>query len=87
MVYQRMPNGTDFNIVRDSIPGFNFSPVADINHYHTDLDNIDNISPKTIRHYGEQITPIIREYLTNDEYADSPISLPKKMSSISAFLG
>ena len=78
MVYQRMPNGTDFNIVRDSIPGFNFSPVADINHYHTDLDNIDNISPKTIRHYGEQITPIIREYLTNDEYADKSYFLAEE---------
>lgn len=73
-----MPNGTDFNIVRDSIPSFNFSPVADINHYHTDLDNIDNISPKTIRHYGEQITPIIREYLTNDEYADKSYFLAEE---------
>ena len=70
MVYQQMPNGTDFNIVRDSIPGFNFSPVQDINHYHTDLDNIHNISEKTIQHYGEQIMPLMKEYLTNKEYAD-----------------
>ena len=70
MVYQQMPNGTDFNIVRDSIPGLNFSPIADINHYHTDLDNIENISAKTIQHFGEQITPIIKEYLTNATYAD-----------------
>lgn len=68
MVYQQMPNGTDFNIVRDSIPGFNFSPVEDINHYHTDLDNIHNISEKTIQHYGEQIMPIMQEYLTNPNY-------------------
>ena len=65
MVYQKMPNGTDMNIVRDSIPGLNFSPVADINHYHTDLDNIHNISKTTIQHYGEQVVPIIKEYLTN----------------------
>lgn len=70
MVYQQMPNGTDFNIVRDSIPGFNFSPIADINHYHTELDNIYNVSEKTIQHYGEQIAPIIKEYLTNGMYAD-----------------
>ncbi len=69
-VYQQMPNGTDFNIVRDSIPGLNFSPVEDINHYHTDLDNIHNISEKTIQHYGEQIMPIMQEYLTNKDYAD-----------------
>lgn len=70
MVYQQMPNGTDFNIVRDSIAGFNFSPVQDINHYHTDLDNIYNISEKTIQHYGEQIMPLMKEYLTNKEYAE-----------------
>lgn len=70
MVYQQMPNGTDFNIVRDSIAGFNFSPVQDINHYHTDLDNIHNISEKTIQHYGEQIMPLMKEYLTNKEYAE-----------------
>ena len=70
MVYQQMPNGTDFNIVRDSIPGMNFSPVADINHYHTDLDNLQNVSAKTIQHFGEQITPIIKEYLTHATYAD-----------------
>lgn len=70
MVYQQMPNGTDFNIVRYSIPGLNFSPIADINHYHTDLDKIENVSAKTIQHFGEQITPIIKEYLTNATYAD-----------------
>lgn len=70
VVYHQMPNGSDFNITRDSIPGMNFSAIADINHYHTDLDNIDNISEKTIGHYGEQLLPIMKEYLTNDAYSD-----------------
>ena len=70
VVYHQMPNGSDFNITRDSIPGMNFSAIADINHYHTDLDNIDNISEKTIGHYGEQLLPVMKEYLTNDVYSD-----------------
>ena len=70
VVYRYMPNGTDFTIVKDSIPGMNFSAIADINHYHTDLDNLQNISPKTIQHYGEQITPILEAYLTNPDYSD-----------------
>ena len=70
VVYHQMPNGSDFNITRDSIPGMNFSAIADINHYHTDLDNIDNISEKTIGHYGEQLLPVMKEYLTNDAYSD-----------------
>ena len=70
VVYRYMPNGTDFTIVKDSIPGMNFSAIGDINHYHTSLDNLQNISPKTIQHYGEQITPILEAYLTHKDYAD-----------------
>ena len=65
-----MPNFTDFTIVKDEIPGMNFSTIADINHYHTDLDNFSNINAKSIQHYGSQITPIVKEYLTNAEYSD-----------------
>lgn len=70
VVYRFMPNFTDFKVVKDSIPGFNFSTIADINHYHTDLDNFSNISPKSIQHYGEQIMPIVETYLTDAKYSD-----------------
>lgn len=65
-----MPNFTDFTIVKDYIPGMNFSTITDVNHYHTDKDNFSNISEKSIQHYGEQILPIAQEYVTNAEYAD-----------------
>ena len=68
VVYQFMPNFTDFTIVKDSIPGLNFSTIADINHYHTHLDNFSNISQKSIQHYGAQILPLSREYLIRPEY-------------------
>ncbi len=70
VVYGFMPNFTDFTIVKDEIPGMNFSTIADINHYHTDLDNFSNISAKSIQHYGAQIEPVAREYLTDEVYAD-----------------
>lgn len=70
VVYSFMPNFTDFTIVKDEIPGMNFSTIADINHYHTDLDNFSNISPKSIQHYGVQIVPVAQEYLTNEAYSD-----------------
>ncbi len=70
VVYTFMPNFTDFTIVKDEIPGMNFSTIADVNHYHTDLDNFSNVSGKSIQHYGEQIVPIVQEYLTNELYAD-----------------
>ena len=70
VVYGFMPNFTDFKVVKDSIPGMNFSTIADINHYHTDLDNFDNISTRSIQHYGAQVLPVALEYLTNPVYAD-----------------
>ena len=70
VVYTFMPNFTDFTIVKDYIPGMNFSTITDVNHYHTDKDNFSNISQKSIQHYGEQILPIAQEYLTNAAYAD-----------------
>lgn len=70
VVYSFLPNFTDFTIVKDELPGMNFSTIADINHYHTDGDNFSNISPKSIQHYGAQVYPVTMEYLTNEAYAD-----------------
>ena len=70
VVYSFMPNFTDFTIVKDEIPGMNFSTIADVNHYHTDLDNFSNISGKSIQHYGAQVLPIALEYLTDEKYSD-----------------
>ena len=70
VVYGFMPNFTDFTILKDEMPGMNFSSIADINHYHTDLDNFSNISEKTIQHYGEQILPVALAYLTDERFSD-----------------
>lgn len=70
VVYNFMPNFTDFTIVKDEIPGLNFSTIVDVNHYHTDLDNFGNVSPKSIQHYGAQVLPIVEKYLTDEAYSD-----------------
>ena len=70
LVYRFLPNFTDYTIIKDSIPGVNFSTVADINHYHTHLDNFSNVSEKSIQHYGSQILPLAREYVLNGDYSD-----------------
>ena len=69
-VYNILPNSTDFSCIKDNIPGFNFSVIDNLNYYHTDLDNYDNISLRSIQHYGEQILPMVKSYLLNTEYAD-----------------
>lgn len=70
VVYNFMPNFTDFTIVKDEVPGVNFSTIADINHYHTDKDNFSNINDDSIQHYGEQILPLALAYVTDPIYAD-----------------
>ena len=70
VVYGFMPVFTDFNVTKDHIPGLNFSTVADINHYHTNLDNFSNVNEKSIQHYGAQILPVAMEYVTNPDYSD-----------------
>ena len=70
VVYNFMPNFTDFTIVKDEIPGMNFSNIADINHYHTDKDSFSNVSARTIQHYGSQVLPIAMQYLISEEYGD-----------------
>lgn len=70
VVYSFMPNFTDFTIVKDEIPGLNFSTITDVNHYHTDKDNFSNISEKSIQHYGEQVLPLAMAYLVSEEYSD-----------------
>lgn len=70
VVYTFMPNFTDFTIVKDEIPGLNFSTICDVNHYHTDKDNFSNINEKSIQHYGAQVLPVALEYVTNPAYAD-----------------
>lgn len=70
VVYKFMPNYTDFTIVKDEIPGLNFSTIADINHYHTHLDNFSNINKASIQHYGSQVVPVVHEYLTGAQYSE-----------------
>ena len=70
VVYRFMPNFTDFTIVKDDVPGMNFSTVADVNSYHTDEDNFSNVNERTIQHYGGQILPVALRYVTDSVYAD-----------------
>ena len=70
IVYQFMPNFTDFTVIKNEIPGLNFSTITDVNRYHTHHDNFGNISEKSIQHYGEQILPLAMKYLRSEEYSD-----------------
>ena len=69
VVYNFLPNFTDFTELKKELPGYNFSVIDNLHYYHTDKDNFSNISLKSIQHYGAQLEPIMKEYLCNSKYS------------------
>lgn len=68
VVYSFLPNFTDFTEMKDLFPGYNFSVIDNLHYYHTDKDNFSNISLRSIQHYGVQLEPMMKEYLTREKY-------------------
>ena len=69
-IYSILPNFTDFTNFRESFPGYNFSVIDDVKHYHTHLDAFEYISLRSLQHYGAQLSPMLKTYLTGEAYAD-----------------
>lgn len=71
-VYNRMPNGSDFTEFKNAgLAGINFAVLNDLDYYHTKNDNYDNISDTSIQHYGEQVLPVVQEYVYNSKYGQA----------------
>ena len=70
VIYGFMPNFTDFTPARRLFPGYNFSVIDNLHYYHSDRDCFSNIHPEAVAHYGVQLEPMLRKYLTDKEYAD-----------------
>ena len=66
-----MTNYTDFTSFLDvGKTGLNFSTLNDINDYHVPSDSYMNVNTATLQHYGNQILPIIEEYVSNAKYGE-----------------
>lgn len=70
-IYRLLPNGTDFTIfLEHDIPGINISVLDGLEHYHTPDDNPDNLSDASLQHYGDQVLPIVQEFVYNETYSN-----------------
>lgn len=69
-VYGMMPNFTDFTLAKGLFPGLNFSVIDNLHYYHNGRDNFSNVSNDAVAHYGVQLEPMLREYLTCGKYSD-----------------
>ncbi|MGL5014886.1 MAG: M28 family peptidase [Bacteroidales bacterium] len=70
-IYNFLPNYTDFQLVKGTIPGINVAVIDDLWYYHSKFDVPENIDLGSIQHYGDQLTPITKEYLTNSKYSST----------------
>ncbi|MEO6212261.1 MAG: M28 family peptidase [Vicinamibacterales bacterium] len=59
-VYRRLPNDTDFSILRrHDVPGLNFATVGDSYAYHTARDTSERLSQGALRSTGENVLSIV----------------------------
>lgn len=71
-IYRLLPNGTDFTVfLEQGIKGINISVLDSLDYYHTPNDNLENVSLSSVQHYGDQVVPIVTEFVTNNAYASA----------------
>jgi hypothetical protein len=62
-IYKRLPNDTDFTVLKGlNAQGMNFAFINGINHYHTQLDNIQEINQGSLQHEGSYALALARHF-------------------------
>lgn len=71
-LYRNLPNDTDFSVYREAgLQGLNFAAIGGSRHYHTTLDNLENMSADTLQHQGENLLAAARA-LSGTDLSDQP---------------
>ncbi len=53
-IYELLPNDTDLTVFKDyEVAGMNFAFIGGSPHYHTPLDNMENLDLGSVQHQGE----------------------------------
>ena len=62
-VYQTLPNDTDFTVFKAAgWPGFNFSFIGGVTHYHSLLDNPANLDLRSLQHNGTHAMGLVQHF-------------------------
>ncbi|MEG1408331.1 MAG: M28 family peptidase [Terrisporobacter sp.] len=86
-IYRLLPNGTDFTeFLAKDITGINISVLDGMENYHTPNDSVNSVNKSSLQHYGDQVYPIVKEFVSNEKYAD-PVALEGSEDSIFFILG
>jgi len=72
-VYRIMPNNTDLTVTRETgMAGLNFAFIDRGSHYHTPLDRLENLDPRSAQHQGESVLALAQELADADLSAPPP---------------
>lgn len=73
-IYELMPNNTDLTVFKNREPrvhGLNFAFVENPMHYHTSADSLENLSPASLQHHGDNALGVVRQ-LAQADLANPP---------------
>ena len=66
-IYKLLPNDTDFTVLNGAgAQGLNFAYLNGIQHYHTYLDNAQEINPRTLQDLGSNALALTKYFGNND---------------------
>lgn len=65
--YKFMPNHTDLTVYKEhGLQGLNFAHAENVAHYHTKLDNVENLNLGSLQHHGDNAWGIIKAIKDNE---------------------
>lgn len=71
-IYEALPNDTDLSVFRRAgYNGLNFAFIRNPLHYHTPEDSVENLSPATLQHHGDNALATVRA-LSQADLASPP---------------
>jgi hypothetical protein len=71
-IYEMMPNNTDLTVFkRPGVHGLNFAFLENPMHYHTSADSVENLSPASLQHHGDNALGVVRQ-LAQADLANPP---------------
>lgn len=72
-IYSRLPKDTDLSVFKDAnLAGMNFAYINGVTHYHTALDNAQNLDERSLQHHGSYALALTRHFGNLDLNAAQP---------------
>ncbi|HEU4521470.1 MAG TPA: M28 family peptidase, partial [Thermoanaerobaculia bacterium] len=60
-IYELLPNDTDVTVFkRAGLQAVNFGAIGNVEYYHTPLDDLAHLDPRTLQHHGDNVLAVAR---------------------------